>query len=273
MKKLLLEYVNMFAYTFTGLIFGLAFFLLFINFYHMQELANLVDVSTYNDNTKASIESKIETIRNNINVYNQSTYTGSLNIYGINTVQAKLQSCIDIVESDTMMHYLDLDVIGIKDSYSFTVDFRNQILNDCLVMQIKSMLNTETVTSLPNTVYRPFVREALVSYVSVSTVIYSIIVVYVMSIIIDKVMIGISESKTFRIITSNETDVKKFLLSKLSHGVTILNARGGYTGNVVKMIYCVVPTREYFIVKEGILNLDPEAVIMISDVYEVIGNK
>ena len=150
MKKLLLEYVNMFAYTFTGLIFGLAFFLLFINFYHMQELANLVDVSTYNDNTKASIESKIETIRNNINVYNQSTYTGSLNIYGINTVQSKLQSCIDIVESDTMMHYLDLDVIGIKDSYSFTVDFRNQILNDCLVMQIKSMLNTETVTSLPN---------------------------------------------------------------------------------------------------------------------------
>ena len=31
-----------------------------------------------------------------------------------------------------------------------------------------------SVTSLPNTVYRPFVREALVSYVSVSTVIYSL---------------------------------------------------------------------------------------------------
>ena len=107
----------------------------------------------------------------------------------------------------------------------------------------------------------------------ISTVIYSIIVVYVMSIIIDKVMIGISESKTFKIITTNETDVKKFLISKLSHGVTVLDARGGYTGNVVKMIYCVVPTREYFTVKEGILSLDPEAVIMISDVYEVIGNK
>ena len=107
----------------------------------------------------------------------------------------------------------------------------------------------------------------------ISTVIYSIIVVYVMSIIIDKVMIGISESKTFRIITTNETDIKKFLLSKLSHGVTVIDGRGGYTGNVVKMIYCVVPTREYFTVKQGILNLDPEAVIMISDVYEVIGNK
>lgn len=106
-----------------------------------------------------------------------------------------------------------------------------------------------------------------------STVIYSIIVVYLMSSIIDKVMIGISASKTFKVITTNETDIKKFLLSKLSHGVTVIDGRGGYTGNVVKMIYCVVPTREYFTVKEGILSLDSEAVIMVSDVYEVIGNK
>ena len=150
MKKILLEYANMFAYTFTGLIFGLAFFLLFINFYHMQELAQTVDVSTYNETTKASIEEKIETIRNNINVYNQSTYTGSLNIYGLNTAQAKLQSCLDIIESDTMMHYLELDEIGINDSYNFVIDYKNEILNGCLVMQIKSMFNTDTISTLPN---------------------------------------------------------------------------------------------------------------------------
>ena len=74
-------------------------------------------------------------------------------------------------------------------------------------------------------------------------------------------------------ITENETDVKRFLLSKLSHGVTILDGRGGYTGNVIKVIMCVVPTREYFAVKQGILNIDPKALIMVSDVYEVIGNK
>ncbi len=150
MKKILLEYVNMFAYTFTGLIFGLAFFLLFINFYHAQELSQVVDVSSYNDTSKASIENKIETIRNNINVYNQSTYTGSLNVYGLNTAQAKLQSCLDIIEGDTMMHYLNLDEIGINDSYNFVVDYKNEILNGCLVMQVKSMFNTDTVAMLPN---------------------------------------------------------------------------------------------------------------------------
>jgi len=105
------------------------------------------------------------------------------------------------------------------------------------------------------------------------TFIYSLIVVYIQSVVIDKVMIGISQSKTFRIITNSETDVKKFLISKLNHGVTVMDARGGYTGNMVKMIMCVVPTKEYMIVKQGILEIDPNALIMVSDVYEVVGNK
>lgn len=159
MKKFLLEYANVFAYTITGLIFGLAFFLLFINFYHMQELAETVDVSSYNDTNKATVESKIETIRNNISVYNQSDYTGSLNIYGLNTVQLKLQDCLEILESEDMMKYFELDEIGIKDSYNFTLDFKNKILNDCLVMQVKSMFNTDTVAMLPNfNTIKPYVE-------------------------------------------------------------------------------------------------------------------
>ena len=159
MKKVLLEYANFFAYTITGLVFGLSFFLLFINFYHMQELAETVDVSSYNDTNKATVESKIETIRNNISVYNQSTYTGSLNIYGLNTVQLKLQDCLEILESEDMMKYFELDEIGIKDSYNFTLDFKNKILNDCLVMQVKSMFNTDTVAMLPNfNIIKPYVE-------------------------------------------------------------------------------------------------------------------
>ena len=158
MKKVLLEYANVFAYTITGLVFGLSFFLLFINFYHMQELAETVDVSSYNDTNKVSVESKIETIRNNISVYNQSTYTGSLNIYGLNTVQLKLQDCLEILESEDMMKYFELDEIGINDSYNFTLDFKNKILNDCLVMQVKSMFNTDTVAMLPNfNIIKPYV--------------------------------------------------------------------------------------------------------------------
>lgn len=150
MKKLLLEYANTFAYTITGLVFGCAFFLLFINFYHMQELSETVDVSQYNDNNKASIESKVQTIKDNIGVYSQSTYRGNISIYGLNNVQSRLQSCVEIIESEEMMKYLELDEININDSYNFVIDYKNYILNDCLVMQVVSMFNNNTVEILPN---------------------------------------------------------------------------------------------------------------------------
>ena len=158
MKKILLEYASMLAFTVTGLVFGLAFFLLFINFYHMEELAETVDIASYNDTNKASVENKINQIKNNISVYEQSNYQGSLNIYGLNTVKSRLENCVEIIESDDMMNYFDLDQIGINDSYNFTLDFRNKILNDCLVMQLKSMFNTDTISTLPNyNIIKPYV--------------------------------------------------------------------------------------------------------------------
>lgn len=162
MKKILLEYANMFAYTFTGLVFGLSFFLLFINFYHMQELSETADVSSFNDTNKVSVESKIETIKNNISVYDQSTYSGALNIYALNNAKSKLEACVEVFESDDMMKYFDLDQIGIKDSYNFTIDFKNNVLNDCLVMQIKSMFNSDTISTLPNyNLIKPYVDNSI----------------------------------------------------------------------------------------------------------------
>ena len=159
MKKILLEYINMFAYTVIGLIFGLSFFLLFINFYHMQELSYVADISSYNNINSNNIKEKVETIKKNISVYDQASYNGNLNIYGLNTVKLNLESCIEIIESEDMSKYLGLDSIGIKDSYSFVTDFKNKILNDCLVIQIKSMFNTDTVSVLPNfNIIKPYVE-------------------------------------------------------------------------------------------------------------------
>jgi len=103
--------------------------------------------------------------------------------------------------------------------------------------------------------------------------IYSIISMYIIGIMTDKVVLGISESKSFYIITEHETAVKKYILHNLSHGVTVLEARGGYTGNVLKVIMCIIPTKEYFKVKEGIKTVDPNAFFLVTDAYEVSGER
>ena len=108
MKKILLEYANMFAYAITGLVFGLSFFLLFINFYHMQELSWTVDVTALNDTNRASIQSKIETIKNNISVYDQSTYTGNLNIYALNNAKLKLMKDKGLSENEAHKYIIEV---------------------------------------------------------------------------------------------------------------------------------------------------------------------
>lgn len=103
--------------------------------------------------------------------------------------------------------------------------------------------------------------------------IYSLINMYLISIMTDKVILGISQSKAFYIITEHETSVKKFILNHLSHGVTVLEGRGGYTGNNQKVIMCIIPTKEYFLAKEGIHEIDPNAFFLVTDAYEVYGGE
>lgn len=103
------------------------------------------------------------------------------------------------------------------------------------------------------------------------TFIYSLISLYIISIMTDKVILGISQSKTFYIITDNETSVKKFIMNNLNHGVTVLQGRGGYTGDNQKVIMCTLPTRDYYILKEGLKEIDPKAFFLVTDAYEVSG--
>lgn len=100
---------------------------------------------------------------------------------------------------------------------------------------------------------------------------YSLISLYIISIMTDKVVLGISQSKAFYIITEHETAVKKFITEQLNHGVTVLQARGGYTGDNKKVIMCIIPTKEYFLVKEGIHEIDNDAFFVVTDAYEVYG--
>ena len=100
-------------------------------------------------------------------------------------------------------------------------------------------------------------------------VLYGYIVLYIISIITDKVILGISSSKAFYIITDKVDEVKTFLLSVYNSGVTIINVRGGYSNEKQVLLLGVVPTRMYFTVKEGLKEIDPDMFFLVCDAYEV----
>ena len=100
-------------------------------------------------------------------------------------------------------------------------------------------------------------------------VLYGFLVLYIISFMTDRVVLGISQSKAFYIVTKNEEEVRSFLLSITDGGVTLVNARGGYTNAKETLLLGVVPTRQYFIVKEGLKELDPNIFFLACDAYEV----
>lgn len=107
----------------------------------------------------------------------------------------------------------------------------------------------------------------------ISNFMYAAVVLYIMTVLIDKVMLGISSSKAFYIVTSRVDEVRNYVLIKLGHGVTIFDAVGGFSKEDQKVLFCVVPTREYFKLKDGIHKIDDEAFFVVTDAYEVFGGE
>jgi uncharacterized membrane-anchored protein YitT (DUF2179 family) len=70
-------------------------------------------------------------------------------------------------------------------------------------------------------------------------VMYGIIILYIISLIADKVVLGISSNKAFYIVAEKEEEVKDYILN-LGHGVTMLEAKGGYTNEKQKVFMCLI---------------------------------
>ena len=142
-------------------------------------------------------------------------------------------------------------------------DILNQILHKYFKLSIgKSMLYTDgTITLSSSLVF------------GTNKMMYAIIVLYIVSIMSDRVILGISDSKAFYIVTDEEKAIKDYILKYLNHGVTIFNAKGGYAKEREHVLMCVLPTKDYYRLKAGILELDPNAFFVVTDAYEVFGGE
>lgn len=107
----------------------------------------------------------------------------------------------------------------------------------------------------------------------INILLYSLVFLYISSIVMDKIILGTSSSKAFYIITEHEQDVKTYIMKKLDRGVTMIEAKGGFTNHKEKILLCIVPTKDYFRLKEAINIIDKNAVLLITDVYQAEGSR
>lgn len=142
-------------------------------------------------------------------------------------------------------------------------DVISQLLNKYLKLSMgKSLLFTDgTIVLLSSFVF------------GTNKLLYSIIALYIISLISDRVILGISDSKAFYIVTDEEQAIKEYILKYLNHGVTVFNAKGGFAKEKQTVLMCVLPTKDYYRLKEGISEIDPDAFFVVTDAYEVFGGE
>lgn len=107
----------------------------------------------------------------------------------------------------------------------------------------------------------------------VSNLLYAIVILVLITFLVDKVMLGISDKKAFYIITKEKKKVSDYVINEMGHTITVFSATGGFTRKKVFVLFTVIPTREYYKLKEGIKLIDNEAFFTVIDAYEVLGGE
>ena len=104
-----------------------------------------------------------------------------------------------------------------------------------------------------------------------TSIMYAIIIVSISTFMIDKVTLGISDSKMFIVQTRKPEEIKEFIMQVIQSGVTEYAVKGGYSSLKREMLMCVVPTEKYTYLKSAIKEIDKDAFIIVTDCYEVLG--
>ncbi len=101
---------------------------------------------------------------------------------------------------------------------------------------------------------------------------YTAVAMYISSVVLDAVLYGQKLSAIVFIITSSPDELSKSIMSELRRGVTIVNAKGAYTGKAQGMLVCAAARRQLAQLKHTVKQNDPDAFVIVGDAREIVGN-
>jgi len=108
---------------------------------------------------------------------------------------------------------------------------------------------------------------------TVDKALYTLIYLYVSSSMVNLVVTGLSQRKAVHIISPKWEKISQEIMKQLQRGVTIIGARGGYTGKEEQILYTVLTFREVPQLKQLIHRIDQNAFMVVSDTLEVMGHR
>lgn len=116
-----------------------------------------------------------------------------------------------------------------------------------------------------------FVLSALGILFGRDVFMYTLVGLFISTKAIDFIQDDISKARALIIISDKSEEIKNEIMDKTGRGITIINARGGYTNTDKDILYCIMSRYEVTAVKRIVRNIDRKAFMSITEVSEVLG--
>ena len=101
---------------------------------------------------------------------------------------------------------------------------------------------------------------------------YSGVAIFVVGRVIDMVVYQFDYSKVAMIISKRHEEIAVGIAKKIDRGVTYLQGQGYYSGNDTKVILTVVKRQQLAELKELVVDIDPNAFIIVQEAHQVLGD-
>lgn len=108
-------------------------------------------------------------------------------------------------------------------------------------------------------------------YKDVDGVIYGIIVSFILSSVVDKLMYGIDSGKMTLIVTEHGDLIAEMINQVTGRGATFLQGRGSYTKKEKSVIMCACNNKQMYQIKKLAKKVDPRCFTIIMESNEVLG--
>lgn len=110
-----------------------------------------------------------------------------------------------------------------------------------------------------------------IPFSSAEGILYGLLYICIYSVLIDKVIVFGQDKIQIQVISSMYEEINHAILQELDHGSTLIHMEGGYKRSESYIVQTVITKRDLFRVREAILQIDPQAFVVINPVSEVDG--
>ena len=103
------------------------------------------------------------------------------------------------------------------------------------------------------------------------SVIYGLVLNYLYSTVLDRLISGTSSGKLTLIISAHPREIVDEIDKLVDRGSTLLKAIGGYTGEEKEVVMCASSSKEMYAIRKRVHEIDERAFVIVVESNEVIG--